>query len=157
MELAASSSLEEGRTERFVCTCGKSHLRPVICQCGIHSSLLLRRGAPLHPHPLLWRCRPCPLGCWWRQAWVPVMAVTFSASPPRPPAIVEAGGSQADAAAAAAAVFLGSGGGCGPFGPWDGILVATGQGRMVCGRSGEDWACDDAEDLASDDLGATEG
>ena len=81
------------------------------------------------------------------------MAVTFSASPPRPPAIVEASGSQADAAAAAAAVFLGSGGGCGPFGPWDGILVATGQGRMVCGRSGEDWACDDAEDLASDDLG----
>ena len=85
------------------------------------------------------------------------MAVTFSASPPRPPAIVEAGGSQADAAAAAAAAFLGSGGGCGPFGPWDGILAATCQGRMVYGRSGEDRANGGAENLASDGLGATEG
>ena len=39
------------------------------------------------------------------------------------------------------------------FRPWDGILNDSGQGQVVYGWSGEDWAGGDAEDWASGDLG----
>ena len=36
-------------------------------------------------------------------------------------------------------------------------LLKAKTNHMVCGRSGEDWTCGGAEDLASDGLGPAEG